>query len=301
MGTETVRRRENGKSAVLIAGPTASGKSALALSLAEADNGVIINADSMQVYRDLRILTARPDEDETARVPHRLYGHVDASEPYSVGRWLDDVKNVLDEAALARRLPILVGGTGLYFKALTEGLTEIPPIPENVRIYWRDMAAAEPSEALHAKLAQLDPEMAERLNPGDAQRIARALEVVTATGKSLAAFHEEASRPLIDPEDAERIVLSPERPELHRRIEARFRQMAEAGALDEVAALTARNLDPQLPAMKAIGVRPLAAHLSGACDLEAAISRSVVETRRYAKRQLTWFRGQMGDWDWREV
>nr|WP_244669051.1 tRNA (adenosine(37)-N6)-dimethylallyltransferase MiaA [Rhodobium orientis] len=273
----------------------------MAVAIAEAENGVIVNADSMQVYRDLRILTARPDEDETACVPHRLYGHVDAGEPYSVGRWLDDVASVLEEAAREGRLPILVGGTGLYFKALTEGLTEIPPIPENVRIYWRDMAAMEPSEALHAKLVQLDPVMAERLNPADAQRIARALEVVTATGKSLAAFHEEASRPLIDPENTERIVLSPQRPELHRRIEQRFRHMVDAGALDEVAALTARNLDPQLPAMKAIGVRPLAAHLAGTCNLEAAIARSVVETRRYAKRQLTWFRGQMADWVWRDV
>ena len=271
------------------------------MAIAEAENGIIVNADSMQVYRDLRILTARPDEAEAARVPHRLYGHVDAAEPYSVGRWLEDVAVVLEEAARDGRLPILVGGTGLYFKALTEGLTEIPPIPENVRIYWRDMAATAPPETLYAKLVQLDPVMAERLNPADSQRIARALEVVTATGKSLAAFHEEASLPLLDPENAEKIVLSPERPELHRRIERRFRHMVEAGALDEVAALTARNLDPQLPAMKAIGVRPLAAHLSGTCDLEAAISRSVVETRRYAKRQLTWFRGQMSDWDWRQV
>ncbi len=284
--------------AVLIAGPTASGKSALALALAERLDGVVIDADSMQIYEGLRILTARPSPEEEARAPHRLYGHVAPSRAFSVADWLDDVGPVLDEARAAGRVPIFVGGTGLYFEALTKGLAEVPEIPAEVRAHWRALAIEIGAAGLHGELAARDPVMAGRLRPSDTQRLTRALEVITATGRSLADWQDlPHSPPLVGPDTATRIVLEPPRAELHRRIAARFRLMIEAGAVEEAAAFTARGLDPVLPAMRAIGVAALAQVAAGRLSLEAGIERGIVETRQYAKRQSTWMRGRMADWE----
>ncbi|HEY4981510.1 MAG TPA: tRNA (adenosine(37)-N6)-dimethylallyltransferase MiaA [Pseudolabrys sp.] len=284
--------------AILIAGPTASGKSALALELAEKLGGVIVNADSMQVYRDLRIITARPTDAEAARVPHRLYGHVDAAENYSVGRWCRDVGAVLAEIAALGRVPILVGGTGLYFKALTSGLAAVPPIPADIRAQVRGRLQSEGVAPLYAELMQRDPATAHRLMPLDRSRISRALEVVLATGRSLTDWHRDELPALIDPVQAAKVFITCERKELVRRIDARFAAMLEAGALDEVRALAARPLDPLLPAMKAHGVPWLIRHLNGEISLDEASAGARMDTRRYAKRQLTWFRNQMKDWPW---
>ena len=284
--------------AVLIAGPTASGKSALALTLAENLGGVIVNADSMQVYRDLRVITARPTPEEEARVPHRLYGCVDAAENYSIGRWCRDVGDMLDEIAAQGRVPILVGGTGLYFKALTGGLAVVPPIPAEIRVQVRARLANEGVAPLYADLLLRDPATAHRLMPNDRSRICRALEVVVATGRSLSDWHNEGMPALVDPARAAKIFLTCERKELVARIEARFAAMLDAGALDEVRALAARQLDPLLPAMKAHGVPWLIRHLKGEISRDEAAAGAVMDTRRYAKRQLTWFRNQMKDWPW---
>ena len=270
---------------ILIAGPTASGKSALALALAERLGGVIINADSMQVYRDLRIITARPTPEDEARVPHRLYGHVDAAENYSVGRWCEDVRDALAEAERAGRVPILVGGTGLYFKALTQGLSAVPPTPPEIRAAVRARCDAEGAAALHAELARRDPAMAARLKPGDRMRIARALEVLEATGRSLADWHRDGMPAILDPDAALKVFLAPDRAELYRRIDARFDAMLAAGALEEVRALVARGLDPMLPAMKAHGVPWLRRHLAGEITLAEAAEGAKLDTRRYTKRQ----------------
>jgi tRNA dimethylallyltransferase len=284
--------------AVLIAGPTASGKSALALALAEKIGGVIVNADSMQVYRDLRVITARPAPADEARVPHRLYGHVDAGENYSVGRWCRDIAVVLDETGREGRVPILVGGTGLYFKALTQGLSAVPPVPGEIRDYVRGRLQNEGVAALYAELLKRDGATARRLMPNDRSRIARALEVIEATGRSLSDWHQEGMAALVDPESTGRIFLTLERKQLVARIEQRFAAMLAAGALDEVRALRARKLDPLLPAMKAHGVPWLIRHLDGEISLDEAAAGAVMDTRRYAKRQLTWFRNQMKDWRW---
>jgi tRNA dimethylallyltransferase len=286
------------KRAVLIAGPTASGKSALALALAEKLGGIVINADSMQVYRDLHVITARPGEDEEARVPHRLYGHVDAVENYSVGQWLGDAAAALSEADASARVPIIVGGTGLYFKLLTRGLAAVPPIPPEIRNGIRGRLAQEGPQALHAELQQCDPISASRLMPADGVRIARALEVMAATGRSLPEWHRSGMPPLVDPAHAVRIFLAPDRPELYRRIDARFAAMIAAGALEEVRALDARGLDPLLPAMKAHGVPWLRRHLAGEITLADAVGEAKKDTRHYSKRQLTWFRNQMPGWTW---
>jgi tRNA dimethylallyltransferase len=286
--------------AILIAGPTASGKSALALDLAERLNGVVINVDSMQVYRDLRIITARPTPDEEAQAAHRLYGHVDAGENYSVGRWLADARGVLAEARKAGRMPILVGGTGLYFKALTAGLAAIPLIDPGIREGLRARLQTEGVEALHAHLQRRDPESAARIMLRDQSRILRALEVVEATGRTMSDWHREGLPPLIAPDRAIKLFLAPERNELKRRIERRFDLMLEAGALDEVTALDARNLPEHLPVMKAHGVPWLRKYLRGEISLEAAAEGGKMDTRRYAKRQVTWFRNQMPDWIWVE-
>ena len=291
-GPKTAR----GRMAVLIAGPTASGKSALALALAERHRGVIINADSMQVYRDLRIITARPSAGDEALVSHRLYGHVDAAENYSVGRWCQDVKAELDAAWASATLPILVGGTGLYFKALTQGLSAVPPTPPEIRAAVRARCAAEGASALHAEIARRDPEMAVRLMPGDRMRIARALEVLEATGRSLADWQRDGMPAILDPEGALKIFLDVERGELRSRIDVRFDAMLEAGALAEVKALAGRDLDPMLPAMKAHGVPWLRRHLAGEIALQAAAEGAKQDTSRYTKRQVTWFRHQMPGW-----
>jgi tRNA dimethylallyltransferase len=283
---------------VLIAGPTASGKSALALTLAQALGGTIINADSMQVYRDLRILTARPTPQEEARVPHLLYGHVDAAENYSVGRWCVDASAALAAVERAGRLPIVIGGTGLYFKALTRGLAAVPPVPADVRAAVRARLAAEGVAPLYAELGARDPATARRLMPGDRARITRALEVVLATGRSLAEWHAHGMKPALDPERAIKIFLAVDRAELYRRIDARFEAMLASGALEEVRALRRRGLDPALPAMKAHGVPWLIRHLAGEIDLAEAVAAGKRDTRRYSKRQATWFRHQLPDWAW---
>jgi tRNA dimethylallyltransferase len=287
------------KQAVLIAGPTASGKSALALSLAERLGGVVVNADSMQVYRDLRIITARPTPGEEGRAPHLLYGHVDAAENYSVGRWCRDAAAVLAEIEGQGRLPILVGGTGLYFKALLTGLAAVPPIPDDIRARVRERVASEGAPALHAELMRVDPKTALRLMVNDRSRISRALEVVEATGRPLSDWHRDGLPPLIDAAHAVKIFVTCERAELVRRIEARFGIMLKAGALDEVRTLAARRLDPLLPAMKAHGVPWLIRHLAGVISRDEAAAGGIMDTRRYAKRQVTWFRNQMQDWLWR--
>jgi tRNA dimethylallyltransferase len=284
--------------AILIAGPTASGKSALALALAEKLAGTIVNADSMQVYRDLRVITARPTAQEERRVPHRLYGHVDAAENYSVGRWCRDVGEVLGELKAQGRTAILVGGTGLYFKALTAGLAAVPPIPSDIREQVRGRLRSEGVRALYEDLRARDPQTANRLMPNDRARISRALEVMLATGRSLTDWHREGMPPLLDAGRAAKVFITCERAELVRRIETRFAAMLDAGALEEVRALAARRLDPSLPAMKAHGVPWLIRHLNGEISLEEAAAGAVMDTRRYAKRQLTWFRNQMKDWPW---
>jgi tRNA dimethylallyltransferase len=284
--------------AILIAGPTASGKSGAGLEFAASVGGTIINADSMQVYRELRLLTARPSEADEARVPHRLYGTVSAAEAYSVGRWLGDVGSAIAEAQREGRLPILVGGTGLYFKALTEGLAPVPDIPTEIRSYWREQSERLGRDALHVELVARDPAMAARLGPADPQRIVRALEVIDATGVSLAEWQGGNAAPLLAPGDALRLVIAPEREPLYAAIDARFDRMIEQGALDEVRALLALKLDPGLPAMRAHGVRELAAYLSGALTREEAVAKAKTESRRYAKRQMTWLRRFMADWDW---
>ena len=286
--------------AILIAGPTASGKSALALRLAPQLGGVIVNADSMQVYRDLRLITARPTRTEEALAPHVLYGHVDAAERNSVGAWRVDASAALAAAARDGRPAIVVGGTGLYFEALTKGLAAVPPIAADIRAAVGARLVAEGSKSLHAELARRDPVMAQRLMPGDRSRVARALEVVLATGCSLADWHRDGMPPAVEPSHAIKVFLNPDWAALQQRIETRFAAMLAVGALDEVRALAARGLDPALPAMKAHGVPWLIRHLKGEITLAEAMQGGVRDTWRYTKRQVTWFRNRMPDWSWVE-
>jgi tRNA dimethylallyltransferase len=254
----------------------------------------------MQVYRDLRIITARPSPEDEARVPHALYGFVDAAENYSVGRWCTDAKAALDDIWGQGRLPILVGGTGLYFKALTQGLSAVPPTPPDIRAAVRARCDAEGAEALCAELSRRDPVMAGRLKPGDRMRIARALEVLESTGRSLADWQGDGMPAMLDADAAAKFFLVVERAELARRIDVRFDAMLETGALDEVGALAARGLDPMLPAMKAHGVPWLRRHRAGEITLAEAADGGKADTRRYTKRQVTWFRHQMPGWTWAE-
>lgn len=284
--------------AVLIAGPTASGKSAAALALADRLGGTIVNADSMQVYRELKVLTARPGEDEMAAVPHRLYGTVPAREAYSVGRWTADAAAAIAGARGQGRVPILVGGTGLYFKAVLEGLSPVPEIPEEVRERWRARASMSDARDLHEALSQRDEVMAARLPPTDPQRIVRALEVIEATGVSLADWQETAGAPILGDGAILKLVVAPERETVYAAIDARFDAMLGQGALQEVEALAALDLAPELPLMRAHGVRELIAYLSGTMSLEAAAAKAKTESRRYAKRQMTWARRFMPDWTW---
>jgi len=285
---------------ILIAGPTASGKSALALELAEKLGGMIVNADSMQVYRDLRIITARPAPAEESRLPHRLYGHVDAAENFSAGRWCREVAAVLETAQREARAAILVGGTGLYFSVLTRGLAAVPPIPEIIRREVRGRLASEGVAALHAELQARDPAAAARLMPGDRARVTRALEVVLATGRSLLEWHKAGLPAALDAALAAKIFLAPARDALLRRIDARFDAMMAAGALEEVRALNGRNLASDLPAMKAHGVPWLIRHLNGEIDLAEAEAGGKRDTRQYTKRQATWFRNRLPDFKWVE-
>jgi tRNA dimethylallyltransferase len=285
---------------ILIAGPTASGKSALALALAEKLGGTIINADSMQVYRDLRIITARPTPAEEARLPHRLYGHVDAAENFSVGRWCTEVADVLAATQREAGAAIVVGGTGLYFNSLTRGLAAVPPIPAQIRHEVRARLASDGAEALHAELMRRDPIAAARLMPGDRARVTRALEVILATGRSLQLWHEANMPACVDAALAAKVFLMPDRDALLSQIDARFDAMMAAGALDEVRALAGRRLDPNLPAMKAHGVPWLIRHLNGEIALAEAIEGGKRDTRQYTKRQATWFRNQLPDFVWVE-
>ena len=285
---------------ILIAGPTASGKSALALELAAKLGGVIINADSMQVYRDLRIITARPTPDEEKRVPHRLYGHVDAAENYSVGRWFGEAAAALADTFGQGRPAIMTGGTGLYFSTLTRGIAAVPPVPAEIRRVVRNRLATEGVAALHQELSKRDPATAARLKPGDRARITRALEVVLATGRSLTQWHEDNMPARLDLAAAAKVFLMPNRDELGLRIDARFDAMMSAGALEEVRAFAARNLDPNLPAMKAHGVPWLIRHLKGEIAMAEAVAQAKRDTRRYTKRQATWFRNQLPQFEWAE-
>jgi tRNA dimethylallyltransferase len=275
--------------AILVAGPTASGKSALALDLAAALGGEIVNADSMQVYRELRITTARPSEADLARAPHALYGVRPAAEAGTAAWWRGAALAAMEAARAAGRVPILCGGTGLYFAALTEGLAAIPPIPPEARAEARRLLAADGPAALHARLAVLDPETAAALRPSDSQRLARAYEVVTGTGRGLRDW-QRAGGTGPAPWRFAAVILDPAREALRAAIAARWASMLAAGALEEVRALGVQGLDPALPAMRAHGVPELLAHLRGAMTLEAASARAILNTGQYTKRQATWFR-----------
>jgi tRNA dimethylallyltransferase len=285
-------------SAVLVGGPTASGKSALALRLAKALGGIVINTDSMQVYRDLRIVTARPGPEDEAAVAHRLFGHVDGAVNYSTGFWLTDASLALKEAAREGLLPIFVGGTGLYFKALTQGMSAIPEVPKELRAEVRAQAKNVSATDLHAQLMRRDPETAARLRPSDPQRILRALEVLEATGKGLASFQAARAPPPLDPARVFAVFLAPEREALKASIDARFEAMLQAGALQEAAALRERRLDPALPVMRAHGISQLIAHLEGAVSLGEAARLAKRDTRTYARRQLTFARHQLPSFQW---
>lgn len=279
-------------SVVIVAGPTASGKSALGLALAERFGGVVINADSMQVYRELRILTARPSAGDEARVPHRLYGILPATLACSAAMWRDLARTAIAEAGRAGQVPVLVGGSGLYLKALLEGLAPVPEVAAEVRAEARAILAERGTDGLRTILRELDPETAAALAAGDRQRLVRAFEVVRGTGVGLAAWRR-APDPHHQPVRACTIFLDPPRAALYQRIDQRFAGMIAAGALEEARALSSLGLSSEQPAMKAHGVPELLAHLRGACDLEQAVAQAQRNTRRYAKRQRTWFRHQM--------
>jgi tRNA dimethylallyltransferase len=276
-------------------GPTASGKSALALALAERIGGEIVNADSMQVYRDFRVLTARPTPEDEARAPHHLYGQVDASSAYSTGRWITDALAVMREIVARGKTPIVAGGTGLYFKALTQGLADIPAPDAEVRERLRVRVAGEGAATLHAELLRLDPQTAARLQPNDAPRIVRALEVLETTGESISTLQAN-TKPALAADAWVGVKLTPDRMRLYASIDARFDAMLSAGALDEVRMFAARNLDPSLPAMTAHGAPALMAHLRGEITLQEGVEISKRDTRHYAKRQFTWMANQMPDW-----
>lgn len=278
---------------IIIAGPTASGKSALALRLAEALGGIVINADSMQLYRELRILTARPTPADEARVPHRLYGILDAADPASVGRWLELARGAIGEARAERRPAIVVGGSGLYLHALWYGLAPVPDIPPATRHAARARFAAIGGQAFHAELATLDPAMAARLRPTDPQRLIRAYEVWLGTGRSLASWQAAPPRQIELPEPRLGLALLPPRDALYDRIGDRLRRMIAQGAIAELKALHERALPADLPLMKAVAVPELLAHVAGGVDLSTALERAIVKTRRYAKRQITWLRHQL--------
>jgi len=282
--------------AVLIAGPTASGKSAAALALAEEIGGVVINADSMQVYREAPILTAQPSMDDHARAPHLLYGHVSARTLYSVGLWRDDAAKALAEARVMERLPIFVGGTGMYFMALTEGLADIPATPAELREEARALLDDIGVEALHARLAERDPLTAGKLRPSDPQRVLRAYEVFEATGTPLAVWQEKPAAPLLDKNRVAGFVLDMPRATLRARIATRFETMLEQGGLAEARAL--EGLDPTLPAAKLLGLRPLQALAAGRLGKAEALDAAITATRQFAKRQMTWFRHRMPHYSW---
>ena len=282
-------------SVTLIAGPTASGKSALALQMARETGAVIINADSQQLYADLRVLTARPSPEDEAQADHRLYGVADAADAWSVGKWSRAALKLLDIARADERPAILVGGTGLYFTAMTRGLADIPPVPQSVRDAAEADYMAQGEAAFRARLAEIDAEAARSIEQGDRQRLVRAMSVHSASGRALSDWKAD-TRPLLTPGSWRGRVIEPDRADLYANCDRRVDVMMENGALDEVRALTARNLSPALPAMKAVGVRELAAHLAGEIGRDEAIDALKQATRNYAKRQLTWFRNQTTTW-----
>ena len=283
------------KNAILIAGATASGKSALALKLAKEHEGFIVNTDSMQVYDVLNLLTARPPEEDLSQAEHYLYGHVAPFVTYSTGKWFDDVKTLLAKSENQGRVPVFVGGTGLYFRALVGGLSQIPDVPDDIRHYWRARMEEEGAESLHKILSEIDPVMAANLKPADGQRILRSIEIMKATGKSLSFWQKPTGTALVDEKSAQKFVVTQERPVLRQRIADRFALMWNGGAQEEVAKLMALQLDPSLPAMKAIGVREIADYQAGHLSRERAIELAVTATRQYAKRQSTWFRNQLDE------
>jgi tRNA dimethylallyltransferase len=278
---------------IVIGGPTASGKSTLAMRLAAATGGVIINADSMQLYRELRILTARPTPADEARLPHRLYGVLPAARPGSAGSWLALAGEALAEAQASGRPAIVVGGTGLYLHALLHGLADVPPVPAATRAAASALHRRLGGAAFHAELRGRDPVMAGRLAPHDRQRLIRAFEVVSATGRSLADWQAAAPARVALPQPVIGIALLPPRAEVYARIGRRLEAMVAAGALDELRALQGLGLAPDLPLLKAVAVRELLAHLEGRLDLASALARATIQTRRYAKRQVTWLRHQL--------
>lgn len=286
--------------AILITGPTASGKSALAVDLAREHGGEVVNADSMQVYDTLKVLTARPDETDMGGIAHHLYGTVPAVQAFSTGEWLRAVDPLISDIRGRGRIPVFVGGTGLYFKALTGGLSEMPEVPSAIRAKWRHRLVEDGPWALHAELGARDPDMADLLSPSDGQRIVRALEVMDATGRSIGAYQAKSGRGLVDPKRAMKLIVEPDRALLHDRINRRFATMLDHGAVDEVEALLKQAPSKDMPVMKAIGVPQIAALLRGELDREAVISQASAATRQYAKRQMTWFRNQM-DETWRRI
>jgi tRNA dimethylallyltransferase len=281
---------------ILIAGPTASGKSALALALARRFNGAVINADSQQVYRDWRILSARPTPEDEAQAPHFLYGHLALDAEYSAGAWLRGLSGALEQCRTRGLHSIITGGTGLYFKALTEGLAPIPPIPAAIRARAEAELRHLGLTRLYAELATRDPETAATLDRTNPMRVLRAWEVLESTGAGLAEWRRATAPPLLPLDRTVALALTPPRPWLHARCDARFDAMLKQGALDEASRVMALGLDPGLPGMKALGAPELMAHLAGQISLEEAATRARTATRRYAKRQLTWVRNQMFHW-----
>jgi tRNA dimethylallyltransferase len=286
--------------AILITGPTASGKSALAVELAKEHGGVVVNADSMQVYDTLRILTARPSDEDMLGVPHHLYGHVPAARPYSTGAWLREAAGLVGQLREEGLLPVFVGGTGLYFKALTGGLSDMPDIPAAIRARLRARLTEEGPEPLHRELGGRDPAVAASLNPQDGQRIVRALEVIEATGRSISTYQDRRGQVIVDPVRARKLVVLPDRAVLHERINGRFEKMLAGGAEDEVRALLALDLPAEMPVMKAIGVSQITAMIQGAMTRDEVLETGAAATRQYAKRQMTWFRNQM-DESWERI
>ena len=279
---------------ILVAGPTASGKTALAIELAQANDGIIINTDSMQVYSELRILSARPTAQQEALCPHFLFGHVPARQTYSVARWLDDVTPLIEKFRQEGRQIIFAGGTGLYFTTLLEGLSPMPEIKPEIRSKWRGWG----KQSLHGELARLDPAAAKILETGDTQRVTRALEVFESTGVSITQWQQNKGQKILpDGASLKKLLLLPERPILHQRIDDRFEQMVEAGAVEEVRGLLELDLSSSLPSLKAIGVPQITQYLAGDLSLEEATIRSKAATRQYCKRQTTWFRNTF-DADW---
>ncbi|XBQ15365.1 MAG: tRNA (adenosine(37)-N6)-dimethylallyltransferase MiaA [Oceanicaulis sp.] len=281
---------------LLLGGPTASGKTALSLHAAQRLGGEIVNADSMQVYEGLPILSAQPSAEERAAAPHHLFGVIDPAERCSVGRWASLALNAIEAITGRGRIAILTGGTGLYFKALLDGLAPAPDIPDAVNAGVAALFRKGGLEALRAEAERLDPVSAARIAAGDRQRLMRVIAVARAAGRPLSELHTDTT-PLFDPARVAGVVVQPPREGLYARIEARFEHMIEAGALDEARAIAARELDPDLPAMKAVGLPPLLAHLRGETDLQTAIETAKRDSRRYAKRQFTWFSNQHPDWD----